>query len=180
MANILKTDDGILHGPRVLLQRPELAALIGCICADWAYVEDSLAAFYGHLMGVYLPEYPGFEPPSHPVALQVMDELQSVHAKVSLVKKLAGWIIKDENLKLETFSVLDKLRKAGEGRNMVAHGVWGICKTEPDALILISRVKGELVYKKQDFERVLEGIHKARSALGRVHNDFYQARRQKQ
>lgn len=99
MTSPLRIGESVSHGPRTLLQRPELAALIGCACADWAYIESSLTMFYGHLMGVYLPKQPEFEPPLHPVALQILDELQSIHAKVNLVKKLVDWVIRDESQK---------------------------------------------------------------------------------
>jgi hypothetical protein len=130
-------------------------------------------------MGVYLPKHPEFEPPSHPVAFQIFDELQSIHAKVSLVKKLAAWVIKNEAQSKDVSSVLDKLRKAGEGRNKVAHGVWGVCESEPDALILLPTFGHKMVYKKQDFELILEKIQKAKAELGRIHSEFYQQRRGK-
>lgn len=158
MANPLRVGESVSYGPRTLFQRPELAALIGCACADWAYIESSLIWFYGLLMGVYLPKHPEFEPPTHPVARQVLDELQSIHAKVNLVKRLAEWVIKDEAQKKNALFVLDKLRKAGEGRNLVAHGAWGICESEPEALILIPTFGHQIIYKKRDFELILEKI----------------------
>lgn len=179
MANNLKTDHPVSFGPRVLLQRSELAALIGCACADWADVESKLTFFYAHLMGVYLPDYPGAEPPSHPVALQVLNELQSIHAKINLVKKLADWVIKDDEQRKDVQRVLDKLRKAGEGRNLLAHAVWGVCESEPEALILMPIFGAQMVYKKKDFELVLEKIEKARAELARIYNVFYQGRRKK-
>ncbi len=179
MANLLRVGEAVLHGPGTLLQRPELAALIGCACADWASIESSIIMFYGHLMGVYLPKYLEGEPPLHPVALQILDELQSVHAKVNLVKKLADWVIKDEAQKKDVLSVLDKLRKAGEGRNLVAHGVWGVCESEPDALVLLPTFGHRMIYKKRDFELILEKIQKANAELGRIHHQFYQQRRGK-
>lgn len=179
MANPLRVGESVSFGPRTLLQRPELAALIGCACADWAYIESSLIMFYGLLMGVYLPKHPEFEPPLHPVALQVLDELQNIHAKVNLVKKLADWVIKDEAQKKDVLSVLDKLRKAGDGRNLVAHGVWGICESEPEALILLPTFEHRMIYKKQDFELILKKIQSAKVELDRIHHEFYQQRRSK-
>lgn len=74
-------------------------------------------------------------------------------------------------------SVLDKLRKAGEGRNLVAHGVWGICKSEPEALILLPTFGHQIIYKKRDFELILERIQSANVELDRIHHEFYQQRR---
>jgi len=179
MANHLRVGESVSYGAGTLLKRPELAALIGCACAEWAYVEASIGMFYGHLMGIYLPSNPEFEPPSHPVAIQVMDELQSIHAKINLVKKLAAWVIKDEAKSKDALAVLDKLRKAGEGRNKVAHGVWGICESEPDALILLPAFGHQMIYKKHDFELILNNIRKSNSELGRIHHEFYQSHRGK-
>ncbi len=85
MAHPLLAGKSVSAGPGTLLKRPELAALIGSICSDWAYLESSLGMFYGHLMGVYLEPTPGYEPPSHPVAYQIFDEIQTIYSRIQLV-----------------------------------------------------------------------------------------------
>lgn len=167
----------IYAGPGTLLKRPELAALIGSICSDWAYLESSLRMFYAHLMGVYLDPTPGYELPSHPVANQIFEEIQTINSRIQLVRKLAEWVIKDEQQKNEVLDVLDKLKKAGKGRNTVAHAVWGICDSEPDALILLPTFGHKLIYKKRDFETIIEQIKSANKELGCVHQIFYQERK---
>ena len=179
MAHPLSTGISVSLGPGTILKRPELAALIGSACSDWAYVEESLGMFYGHLMGVYLESSPGFEPPSHPVARQIFDEVQTIHSRVQLVKKLADWVIKDDQQRADVQTVLEKLRKAGKGRNKLAHAVWGICDSEPDALILLPTFGHKLIYKKEDFEVILEQIRTAKGELGRVHHKFYQDRKER-
>jgi hypothetical protein len=177
MTTVLQVGESVTWGPRMLLQRPNLAAMIGCVCAEWAYVENSLVMFYALLMGTYLPRHPEFEPSLHPVALQVLDEVQSINAKVNLVKKLADWMIKNEEQKADVLAVLEKLRKSGVGRNLVAHGVWGISESEPDALILIPIFGERQIYKIRDFELILEKIQKNKLELDRVQHQFYQQRR---
>ncbi len=98
---------------------------------------------------------------------------------MGLVRKLAQWVIKDEQQRDDVLDVLDKLKKAGKGRNTVAHAVWGICDTEPDALILLPTFGHKLIYKKDDFEIIIEQIKSAKTELGRVHHDFYQARKKR-
>jgi hypothetical protein len=176
MAYPLKVSKSVRSGPGILLERPELAAQIGCICADWANVEFNLSIFYGHLMGVYLPSSPGFAPPSHPMANQIFEEVQTIHSRVQLVKKLAEWVIKDESLKNDTLAVLEKLKKAGKERNKVAHAVWGICSDEPDALIMQPSFGHMMIYKKHDFESIFVKIREVSTELGRVHYLFYQRR----
>jgi hypothetical protein len=178
MAHPLKVGISFTSGPGVLLERPELAALVGSICADWTSVENGLASFYGHLMGVYLPSDPEYEPAFHPIALQVFDEVQTIHSRVQLVKKLAEWVIKDDDLKKDTLSVLDKTKNAGKGRNTVAHAVWGICKEEPEALIMTPNFGHNLIYKKHDFETIAASIKDSKSEIGRVHHEFYKKRKE--
>jgi hypothetical protein len=158
MAHPLAVGKSVKAGPGTLLKRPELAALIGGICSDWAYLESLLCDFYRNLMGVYLEPTPGYEPPFHPVASQIFDEIQTIHSRVQLVRKLAEWVIKDEKQRNDTLAVLEKLKKAGKGRNTVVHAVWGICDSEPDALILLPTFGHKLIYKKQDFEIIIEQI----------------------
>lgn len=142
MAHPLSIGMSVSLGPGNILKRPDLAALIGSICSDWALVENSLGMFYGYLMGVYLEPSPGYEPPSHPVARQVFDEVHTIHSRVQLVKKLADWVIKDDQQKKDVLGVLEKVKNAGKSRNKVVHGVCGVCESEPDALkILLNRLR---------------------------------------
>ena len=178
MAHPLKVGISVRSGPGILLERPDLAAHIGSICADWAAVEDSLAGFYAHLMGKYLPSTPGFEPPTHPVAFQVFDEVQTIHSRVQLVKKLAEWAIKDIDLKSDVLNALDKVKNSGKGRNKVAHAVWGICEEEPGALIMRPHFGHQMIYKISDFEDIAKQINVSKQEMGRVHHEFYQIRKQ--
>ncbi len=180
MAHPLTVGISVTSGPGITLKRPDLAALIGCICSNWAFVESSLSHFYAHLMGIYLDSPPGYEPPSHPVAYQIFDEIQTIRSRVQLVKRLVDWVIKDDKQKNDTLDVLEKLRKAGKGRNKVAHGVWGICESEPEALILLPSFGHKLIYKKSDFELIIEQINAAKKELGRVHHIFYQSLKNRQ
>lgn len=178
MAHPLKVGNSIKSGPNVLLERADLAAQIGSICADWATVENRLAGFYSHLMGVYLPSIPGFEPPTHPVAFQVFDEVQTIHSRIQLVKELAKCTVKEEDLKNDILSVLDKVKNSGKGRNTLAHAVWGICENEPDALILMPHFGHKMIYKIHDFQDIANKINEARAEIERVHHQFYQSRKQ--
>jgi len=180
MAHPLPVGISVKSGMGITRNRPDLAALIGRICSDWAFVENSLSQFYAHLMGIYLDSPPGYEPPSHPVAHQIFDEIKTIHSRIQLVKRLVDWVIKDEQQKNDRLDVLDQLRKAGKGRNKVAHGVWGICESEPDALILLPSFGHKSIYKKSDFELIIEQINAAKKELGRVHHKFYQSLKNRQ
>lgn len=178
MAHPLPIGTSVSAGPGMILMRPELAALIGSICSGWAFVESSLGMFYGHLMGVYLEISPGYEPPSHPVAHQIFDEIHTIQSRIQLVEKLADWV-KDEPQKIDILKVLKKLKRAAQCRNKVAHGVWGVCESEPKALILLQTFGHKLIYKKADFDLILEQIKTANRDLGLVHHAFYQGRKKK-
>lgn len=178
MAHPLAVNEVVTSGPGMILKKPELASLIGCICSDWSHVESSIETFYSFLMGIYLPKNPGFEPPTHPVARQVMDELVSIHAKINLLERLASWVIQDEEQLKDAKQVLTKTRGSGKERNKVAHGIWGVCESEPDALILMPVFGDKMIYKKQDFEKILESINKTQAEIWRICNRFVQQRRQ--
>jgi len=176
MAYPLKTNCSVNLGPGVILKRPELAAQIGSICADWAFIEDNLAGFYSELMGFYLPTTPGFIAPSHPVGLQIFEEVLTIHSRTRLVYKLAEWVIKEPLILAQTRAVLNKIKKVSKGRNTVAHGVWGITDSEPDALILIPDFGHQMVYKKRDFELISDSIKNVNEEFGKVQLEVYNIR----
>lgn len=89
-------------GPNVILQRPELAAQIGNVAVNWHQIEHTLASLYSLLMGDYLEREPNLDPawrsspPSHPVAFQIFEEVQTLHTRLSFVSALCEWKCKEE------------------------------------------------------------------------------------
>lgn len=170
MAHQIKIGILVHSGGRQILQRPSLAALLGAVAAEWASLESWVMNLYAFLMGVYLPRMPGFEPPIHPVALQVFDTLETQRLRLELLRKLANWIIKDPALLEELDKVvIDSIRKAAKLRNTLVHGQWGIAAEYPDALILLPTFGHQLAYHESDFNEAIDKIIDARKLVGSFH-----------
>jgi hypothetical protein len=167
MTHQLPTGKSVQYGPRSLLQRQDLAALLGTVAAEWAALEREVTSVYAHLMGKYLPRIPGSSVPLHPVALQVFDTLETQRLRSDLLRKLAEWVLRDEENLIATLrdSVIPLIDKAAKLRNTMLHGHWGISAEYPDALILIPVFGHQLVYKQRDFDDAIDRILAATNAL---------------
>lgn len=163
-----KAGPAIHSGPNVILHRPALAAQIGNIISNWTLVETDLLNLYSLMMGDYLttPEGdPGQIPPSHPVAFQIFEQIQSFNARLDLVESLCKWRGTQDEISQFSQSLRKQIKKAHNSRNSVAHDGWGVCDAYPDALIM-SRIYGHpLIYKMRDFEEISLAICDAHAAL---------------
>src|SRR6476660_7367960 len=117
---------GVQSGPDHTLARPELAAEIGNVCANWNLVDQDLMFLYALLMGDYLPKMPGFSPPTHPVAYQVFDALNTLNPRLDLLEKLLSWRAAEDDVKLFREKIRPELRKRFAERSEIVHGNWGI------------------------------------------------------
>ena len=50
MAHQIKSGIPISQGPRIILKRPELAALLGAIAAEWSLLESHVMNLYAYLI----------------------------------------------------------------------------------------------------------------------------------
>lgn len=151
----------------MVLQRHALAALLGAVTAEWALLEGHVMHLYAYLMGVYLPRSPGYEPPIHPVALQVFDTLETLRLRMNLLRKLGSWVLKSEALERElNETVIGSIERASKMRNSMLHAKWGIAPEYPDALILLPTFGHPMVYSEGDFQEAIDRIAEARSQLG--------------
>lgn len=123
---------------------------------------------YAYLMGLYLPRMPDFEPPIHPVALQIFDTLETLRLRLNLLRKLGGWVLKDEALERElNDTILISIERAAKLRNVMLHAEWGVAPEYPDALILLPTFGHQMAYIEADFQEAIERIVEARSVVGR-------------
>lgn len=166
-----------------LLNRPNLAALIGCIVAEWAQVEDSLAACYGYLLssgwrgptGVRITQDAiGTDGKTISVNLvnladlapahQVFEILESIRTKMELLERLTETQAPDL-LAHWRLTVSPKIRVASKARNAVAHSRWAIRSDIPDALLMMPSSLDPfgdiLAYRESDFEESRKKIYEA-------------------
>ena len=163
MAHQIKQGISVEYRPRVLLERPALASLLGVVSSEWSRLDSEIMFLYAYLMGRYLPQIPGFTPPLHPVAFQVFDTLETQRLRLELLSKLAKWIVKDEKLlaELETV-VITEIKKASKLRNTLVHANWGVAEEYPNGLILMPTFGRHLVYEEADFNEAIDRILEAR------------------
>ncbi len=136
MAHKAKTGISVEYRPRVILERPQLAALLGAVAAEWSRLGHDVTFLYANLMGGYLPTLEGFVPPLHPVALRVFDTLETQYHRLQLLEKLAKWVVRDESLLSDLVdTVISAIRSAAKLRNTLVHANWGIAGEYPDGLI---------------------------------------------
>lgn len=169
-------------GPNSILERPELAAQIGNVCANWTLVENAMMSLYGLLMGMYLPKHnvPGFEwmPPTHPVAYQVFDALNALAPRLDLLLRLCRWKALPEEAEYLERTLAPIVRKRFSERSIIAHGLWGICDEYQDALILQRTFGGNQIWQKSDFEqtseRILELLKQMHGLMGAIYERLRQ------
>ena len=167
MAHQVKSGITVRSGPRIVLERPRLAALLGGAAAEWATLEGRVMALYAYLMGLYLPRVEGFSPPTHPVARQVFDALAALRLRLDLLQRLADWVVKEPALSAELKDlVIPSITNAGKLRNTLVHGQWGVATEYPEALILLPTFGHRLVYEESDFDEAIARIADASQTVG--------------
>lgn len=125
--------------PAAVLQRPEHAAFIGAIAAEWTQVEMSLTRLLAGAFGKTLFDDAG-EPQDvehHPVALAAMKAAESIRARLrifelSLTPMLSGTTLQQRWEELQT-----ALKRRARERNKIVHGHWGISDEAPNDLLLL-------------------------------------------
>lgn len=178
MPQPLKVGSTVQCGPNRVLKRPDLAAEIGNVCANWSLVERELMTLYGLLMGDYFPRLAGAGPLTHPIAYQVFDTLNAFNSKVALLVKLLAWRASEAEVKKFRDEIWPRLRKRYDERSVIAHGVWSTCDDYPDALILVPIYGHQMIWKKSDFQAVSRRILEERKRLSLIVAGLYRQRNQ--
>jgi hypothetical protein len=160
------------YGIGCIAQRPELAQLAGQVASDWSYFERILGEMYARLMGrMYIADRmpPGTQV-SHPIALQIFEEIESFRGKQNLLNALIKWaFIKcPDDFKAYEDATYKPIKVAYFARNKVVHGLWGICDDYPNALILHPIFGHRLVWKASDFGEELKKIRECLVAFGQA------------
>jgi hypothetical protein len=177
MPQPLRIGSSVQVGPDTLLRRPELAAEIGNVSANWNLIEHDLMNLYALLMGDYLSNQHGFAPPNHPVAYQVFDALNAFNPRVDLLEKLLVWRASEAQVKQFRDTIRATLRKRFAERSEIVHGIWGTCDEYPDALILIPTYGHQMIWVKRDFQEVSRRILDQRKLMNALFGQLYEERR---
>jgi hypothetical protein len=172
-------DVSVHSGPNVMLQRPDLAAQLGNICAHWNRIDHELLSLYGLVMGTYMEPQYNFAPPSHPVAYQVFDELHALGPRLDLLVRLLG--LRAEKSEAEFFrdKLQKSIRKRFSERSLVVHGHWGLSDEHKDALILMPIFDVPQIYKLADFKEISKRLNDLLSELSAFSYPIYERLRQR-
>lgn len=166
MAHPARKNISTSFGPKIVLQRPTLASLLGCVASEWSLLEQELIFLYATLMRRYLPTFEGYSLPLHPVGLQIFDALETTHTRMELLRKLASWVLRESALMPEVeATTIPAIRQAAKKRNKLVHGNWGISGEYPDALIYSPVFGDNLVFEERDFDEAITEIGNARKLL---------------
>ena len=122
---------------------------------------------YATLLGKYLPHNQRKGPPIHPIGFQIFDTLENLHKRLQLTERLVGSLVTKTALVKELKKKLIPLvKKAGDRRNVLVHGYWGINETEyPNSLMLIREPGDFLIYEESDFNEAIILIEAADAAV---------------
>jgi hypothetical protein len=151
---------------KVILERKELALLLSVVVSECASLEADITWLYATLMGKYLPHTQRKGPPYHPVGFLIFKAVSSTNQRTRLIMDLAKLLDLEENLMAEIKSVIRLIETAFNKRNDLAHAFWGIHDAlYPDALISIQLGQKHTVYEKSDFDKAVEAILTASTAV---------------
>jgi hypothetical protein len=111
--------------PRLLGQRPHLAALVTETISTWSYTEHALGKSVATMSrGIN--------------AVEMEDYIANwrLPARLKIVRRIARSELTEPDLTL-FLKVLDVIEQLAHRRHAFAHGIWGAVETLPDALLLV-------------------------------------------
>jgi hypothetical protein len=176
-ARPLGTNEGAnLHFQvRSTLERPQCAALLGAICAEWSNAEGFLGELYGRLLFGSFAGYPADELGGM-AAYATFDKVTSVKTRVTMLNIAAQERgIFPEPILRRFAAILKKLQESGDNRITAAHGKWGVADDLTNALVWWKsapfRREGARVYDEAALNEALNSIGRAAIEL----RDFFTA-----
>lgn len=173
----LQLGGSLSWGTLALRHRPNHAYMVGIIAAEWAFLEEELTYGFAYWMGTQQLTASGQVAPSgNSLAAIALDQIYGTPPKIRLVKAAMADKLTPELLD-QLLEVLDGIKSAGEKRNAVVHGTWGLDPVHPDCVILRSR-KGLLLYTVQDLEEVAVMVANAATAIQRFTSAWLNAKRE--
>lgn len=139
-------------GPKIVLERPRLAALIGAIASEWGAIDDDLGEIFDVLTtGTPTPQprHSGSE-----VAAIVFSKFISLSAKLDVIRSVVGLRLTARNVG-EFEELSRRMRKCAIERNKVIHARWMISDEFRDDLLTESAGHW-LRYTEKYLEEVLD------------------------
>lgn len=123
--------------PLVLLERPDHAALIGAIAAEWTQVERMLVRLLAGAFGRgrrYSDSDTVYGAPN-PIAQAAMEASETIRTKIRLLDLSLGKMVKSTSIEAAWNDARADLIARAKERNIVVHGVWLVNSSEPDLIL---------------------------------------------
>ena len=153
-------------GPKIILERHKLAALLGAISAEWGDIDTLFSNIFNLI--TFAKFIPIGAHSSSPLSSAVFDKSFISHSsKIDVIER----ILKLRYTKdiVEEFSKIAKeIRKKATSRNTLIHCTWQICDEYPEDLIQIEKQKW-IRYTERDFTDTLDRSIEIRNKL----NDYF-------
>ena len=168
MPQPIKATQGLIArgGPKVILERPRLAALLGAITAVWGDVDNLFSDIFNLI--TFAKFIPVGAHSRSTLSSAVFDQsFTSYAAKIEVIKRVVA-IRYPKKFHDEFDELTTDLRAKAKERNRLIHGAWQVCDKYPTDLIRIRDEKW-IRYTERDFNDVLERSVLTRNAL----NDFF-------
>lgn len=160
---IKETGFGSRQSPKVLLERPYLATLIGAIAGEWGSIDAMLSQIFN--FASYSISKGGAQQ-MDPMATALFANLVSTSAKTDLIKTAIS--LRVPSLAEEFEKLAKTTRKVSGTRNGVVHASWHTSDQYPDDLITHDLDGNAIRYSKKCLEEILERVTAARNRV----NDF--------
>jgi hypothetical protein len=150
---VLKAQSSHYYKPKIVLERPELAAGIGLVAAEWGALEEHLLTmctfniFTWDAAGVAAKEMTEF----------VLSQIDSLRARLDLVESILEKRLPAAFLG-EWQKIAREVRKRANERNRVVHGHWHASFYFPNDLILRKFDDDPLRYTVKDFTEIADRI----------------------
>lgn len=121
-------------GPKIILERPKLAALIGAIAAEWGDIDNLLADIF-NFVSLSRPIPIGAHSRSD-LAHAIFDNLVAFPIRIEVIASVMKLRMTLE-IQDEFFALAQQIRRKASERNDLIHARWHICDKYPDDLIQI-------------------------------------------
>lgn len=139
-------------GPKIVLERPDLAKLIGAIAAEWGSIDALLESIFN---SASLAKRTPHGQIDSELATLIFEELTTYRAKTSLIGRILTMRY-DSDL-LDEFRLIEKsLNKKASERAKIIHASWYICEKYPNDLLSLRSFNDWFLYTEKDFLEALD------------------------
>ncbi|MBL4872771.1 MAG: hypothetical protein JKY41_05095 [Rhodobacteraceae bacterium] len=139
-------------GPKIVLERPELAKLMGAIAAEWGSIDNILAGIFNVVtLAKYIPV--GAHSRSE-MANGIFQNFISIRSRTDLIAQMIQLRL-DEGIQKEFTDLTKSMTKKIKERNNLVHTEWQVCDDFPDDLIKTTS-KGWVRFTENDLTEMLE------------------------